>query len=152
MKKPHQGIVAFWAVVIGLKLWSGMHGQTSPADRAAEIAGFVFILAGGLFFIAFRIVLNQRLKNFGAATVQNLSEQNYLALLFQGLLLLIAGTLMIFLQWWAAVAAGGLFLIGVAALFFYGWPHTKINEKYFKNQPVGRGHSELRTNQHYKNK
>ncbi len=146
MKKSHQGIVTFWAVVIGLKLWSAFNGQTSAAGRAAEIAGFLFILAGGLCLVAFRITLNQRLKTFGAATVQNLSEQNYLAILFQGLLLLIAGTLMIFLQWWAAVAVGGFFLIGVVILFFYGWPHTKINEKHFKNQRSGIRNSELKTN------
>ena len=140
-------MILFWVVVIGLKMWSGFNGQTSTADRATEMTGFLFMLLGSLCFVAFQRIFAQRVKNLGAETIQNLAEQNYLALLFQGLLLVVAGTLMIFLKWWAAAAVGIFFLIGVSIFFFYGWPHTRIKEKYLKNPSSGIRHSELKTNQ-----
>ena len=147
MKKSQLGMILFWVVVIGLKVWSGFHGQTSPADLATEITGFLFMLTGSICFVLFQKMFNLRIKAQGAAAIQNLAHQNYLALLFQGLLLAAAGTLMIFLKWWAAVAVGGLFMVGIVILFCYGWPHTRISEKYFKNPPPGSRNSELKTGQ-----
>lgn len=130
MKKSHVWIILFWSAIIGLKIWSGFHGQTSPADRAAEIAGFAFMLTGSLFCIFFTRLNQYRFKNLGSeAATKQIFNKNYFAIFIQGILLIISGALMIFLKWWIAVVIGCFFGAGILALCFYGWPHLEIKPR-----------------------
>ena len=140
MKKMQLGMIFFWVAVMGLKVWAGFHGQTSQAESITEILGFLFLLAGSLLIVSFNRLHHLRAEKLGRAAVNNIDQENFLALLFQGLLLIGAGTLMLFLKWWLASAIAGLFAGGIIALFFKGWPHWKINFPHSGTTPVNGTH------------
>ena len=128
MKKTHLWIILFWAAVIGIKVWAGFHGQTTLADSISEITGFACLLTGTVFLAFFTELSKRRFSNVSAArVVGELADHNYFALFLQGILLLVLGVLAIFLKWWITVIIGAPLFLGIAALFFKGWPSFRLN-------------------------
>lgn len=128
MRKSHIWIIAFWAAVIGIKVWAGAHGQTTQADSISEITGFACLLIGTVFCALFGELSKRRFMNLGIERAAGeLAQRNYFALLMQGILLLILGVLAIFLKWWITVILGAPVLIAIVALFFKGWPSFRLN-------------------------
>lgn len=138
MKKWQIAVILFWGIVIGLKLWSGAHGQTSAADRTTEIAGFLSMLIGSGLCATFKYKMRRHFQKRGEAALGAMVEENFLAILFQGILLIIAGGFMVLLKWWLAVVIAGLFAVPIAGLFRRGWPHLKAGQSLargFQSEP-----------------
>jgi hypothetical protein len=87
----------------------------------------LMLVGSGMCFV-FNQLVQRRLKAQGSIILQQLHQKNYLALLFQGVLLVLTGGITLFVKWWAAI-----FVMTLAGpLFFYfalrGWPHFQIRD------------------------
>lgn len=128
MKKSYVWFILFWATVIGIKVWAGYHGQTTLADSISEIAGFACLLVGTILCATFGMIHKRRFSDRSAERLfGEIAVNNYLAILFQGFLLLALGVIAIFFKWWIAAILGAPLLLGVLILFFRGWPSFRLN-------------------------
>jgi|GEM_PF-3131408 len=128
MKNTQIWIILFFAAVIGIKIWAGFHGQTTRADQFSEIAGFVCLLTGAVMCFLFGEINKRRFNRLGLeVTAAELARNNYLAILFQGILFFIVGILAFFLKWFIAAVVTAPFLLLILMLFFRGWPSFHLD-------------------------
>ncbi len=143
MKRSYVWFILFWVAVIGIKIWAGYHGQTTLADSISEIVGFGCLLIGTILCSAFGMIHKRRFSDRSAERLfGEIAVNNYLAILFQGFLLLALGVVAIFLKWWIAAIVGAPLLLGVLILFFRGWPSFRLKSDIV-SQSVQRTRSEF---------